>query len=127
MPKTVSVQVEIPDGHEIVGVRPPKMGEQYVYRDAEIHSATFDWTNTPVIILRPEWQWPKELGSKFAAVAMWHGGEWFATTKVPQFSKQCNWWGNYEQIVRLSLFDWWTPPPCTDWKQSMRRNPRVKE
>lgn len=128
MPKTVSVLVEIPDNYELAepAMRCPKVGEHYPLTNGTA-KASYDWASLPMVILRPEWKWPKELGSKFAAVIQWSAeGEWFATTRMPEMEMN-GWWGSCGDAVRLRYFDWWTPPPCSDWKQSLRKNPNVKE
>lgn len=72
-----------------------------------------------------EWQWPTWLRAGW--IAMDSDGKWHAFDAKPTHN-DADWWvESYARAdggVRLAseLFDF-TPPPCDDWKTSLRRNP----
>lgn len=110
MPKQM-VEIDVPDGYELVA-----NSRRYISVD-EIR-----WD--VVFTLRQSWQWPSWLNGKW--LFMVPSGEWYASESEPLLRcNQENW-----DIVRggacsLSerFFDF-TPPTCTDWKTSLRKNPR---
>lgn len=114
MPKQM-VEIDVPDGWDV----------DY----AELEHG-FSQSDGLVMIrginlhLRKSWQWPSWLNGKW--LFMVPSGEWYASESEPLLRcNQENW-----DIVRggacsLSkrFFDF-TPPPCTDWKTSLRKNPK---
>jgi len=119
---TISVKVDIPDGWELADekMRPAKRGEFY-YSGLKVE----EW-NIPdecyhnVAILRKKWVWPKWL--KVGYIAMNKDGVWLGYQCLP-YLNQTHWISN-GNIVNLNrcLLDF-DPPPCDDWKTSLRENP----
>lgn len=69
--------------------------------------------------VRKVWHWPEWLTAKW--IAMDEDGEWFGYEAEPLLC-DCIWLARCRMIA-LSLTTF-VPPPCTDWRQSKRRNPR---
>lgn len=119
----VQVWVEIPDGFELACdmLRIPIEGEQFVANDGKVSIAHDDHA-LPRVIVRPTWKWPSWL--KAAAIVRVRYGEWIAHESIPAFDDVYQVWksdGRYFTIMP-SLMDF-TPPPCTDWRTSLRLNP----
>lgn len=120
----VSVKIEIPDGYELAEetTRPPRKGELYVhfYGDRVVE-ALDDWPirmENNRIIVRPSWKWPDWLLNKFVIqVPM---GEWFGADGDPV--AQNGYWDGLRNVTALAKTTF-SPPPCSDWRKSLRRNP----
>jgi hypothetical protein len=120
------VEIEIPDGYEFVGVRTPKRGELYVMNPGEVNTAAFDWGNSPVIVVRKAWAWPSWL--KAVWIAMDRDGVWRAYLTEPRRSDAYASWSGSAQLnlgKGDSLYFDFAPPPCDDWKTSLRKNPNA--
>lgn len=119
----IEVEVDIPKGCEVVrcestdGTPDLQFGESYnTYRvDGRI------W----FVIYRPSWQWPEWLTAEW--IARDADGEWWAFNQKPRAS--CGSWisegGRYFLLSKKLVA--FTPPPCTDWRQSLRRNPNHRD
>ena len=139
MPK-VSVLVEIPEGYELAceNLRVPKPGEYFVNSYGHVfqvqNHCVVDGVLTrpelcvPSVIVRPAWKWPEWLLTRW--VAMDSVGQWMTFDGSQPRMSDVGWtWGNDHSIC-LRLTDKilaFTPPPCTDWTQSLRENPKFKE
>jgi hypothetical protein len=124
------VFVNIPNGYELASesMRSPVEGEYYWCphwgsgpRQAEC-AYGFD-----AIILRPAWTWPAWLRAPW--IAMEKDGEWVAFNCEPIIN--VHYWGysthhkgQVSQGLHPSLCDF-TGPPCTDWRESKRKNPNL--
>ncbi len=124
---TVQVHVpKMPEGYEKEGeYRAPKAGEHCVNCDGTIWVCTCD-QDMPWLVVRPAWVWPAALIPPW--VAMDRGGEWFAHEDEPHVSDD-GWYSTGKRIIHApyKIFPLlhFTPPPCTDWRQSKRRNPNA--
>ena len=78
----------------------------------------------PRLIVRRRWHWPEWLTAEW--IAMDFTGKWYGYANEPEIMGNgvMAWWGN-GGVCNLS-FTTFTPPPCTDWTQSKRRNPNSK-
>lgn len=125
------VEVNIPDGFELAepATRQPKQGEFYLLIDGVAHqAASTNGVSAP--ILRPAWTWPAWLKAPW--IAMGEGGAWYAFEEEPHVSEVHDCWigGKGMRIPfssHASVFTFldFTPPPCTDWRQSKRKNPNL--
>lgn len=119
----VQVWVDIPDGYELAcdEMRVPKTGELFIsaYKMKVLTSCAE--IDDPRVIVRPAWQWPSWL--KAVAVAMDCDNRWFAHNDVP-IATDYDWWCEESTGMFLcqKTLDF-TPPPCADWRQSLRLNP----
>ena len=108
----VQVEVEIPDGYELackpINIDPVK------FKDKK-HT---DYR----LLLRPAWQWPAWLKSRW--IAMDDDVGWYAFSSRPHMLN--NGWGGKCEFLDSRLFDF-TPPPCDDWTKSLRENPNWRE
>ena len=106
------------DEWEPVGFRHCESDENYVV-DGRIYRGP---TKSDRLVVRRRWQWPEWLTAEW--IAMDKDGTWFASNEVPEINNCI-----YEVDDSVSLDEnliAWTPPPCTDWRQSKRRNPNSK-
>jgi hypothetical protein len=100
--KQITVELEIPDGREYVSHNVEKAGFRMFYVAIET---------------RPAWQPPEWLNPGW--IAMDKNGQWYWHESKPEY--RGDFWindnGDSELDPRALKF---TPPPCTDWKQSLR-------
>lgn len=122
----ITIKVDIPDGYEATGeFRFPRKGESHLeWPDMNnIMVAGLDYVHKRHIILRKKWQWPEWL--KLPYIAMDHNGEWFAFSEKPT-KYDTDWDGGlFACPLSAKYFDF-TPPECTDWTQSLLKNPNAK-
>jgi hypothetical protein len=130
MPKQ-AIEVEVPDGWEAFAFRIPRRGESYVCgqtADSVIGCASGTATYEPRVIVRRPWRWPAWLKAPW--IAMDEDGYWRGWLCEPLASPPvcgCGGWngpGNLTLGPNSSWFDF-NPPPCTDWRESKRKNPNV--
>jgi hypothetical protein len=123
--KTVSVKVKIPDGWELDcdELRLANRGEKYVLSDGTICTAQKDDYGllfVPKIIVRKIEPWKQPDFLKPGWIAMDENGEWYWYIKEPFYSSDEDQWFSGDNVILMSEVNW-TPPKCTDWKQSKRR------
>lgn len=111
------IEIDIPDDCEI--------SEGPVFSSALWNDNIRERPETGVIcfhvIVRRVWQWPSWL--KVAAIAMDEDGCWWTFSAIPKCCDDQGQWSGYSLwIIEQSELDF-TPPPCTDWRQSLRLNP----
>jgi hypothetical protein len=78
----------------------------------------------PRIILRPAWQWPEWI-KPGTWLAMDSDGVWSLSSQEPKADPCGTYWFVEKGVmaeVKTALVDF-TPPPCTDWRQSLRQKP----
>jgi len=121
----VQVWVDIPDGYELAcaEMRPPNDREMFISERGYVERFNKGVKLGPRIIIRPAWQWPNWIRAEW--IAMDSDGLWWCYTVEPNI--YCDEWRSCELAVNLetALLDF-TPPHCTDWRTSKRRNPRTK-
>lgn len=118
MPKQM-VEIDVPDGYECVGWRLPRKNESYLSGGVSVAVRDFEVVQYPVV--RPIWQPPAFLKPGWIAMDMngtWYWYEAMATRGVE------SWNGMYP--CRLACLNW-TPPPCTDWRESRREIKAVQQ
>lgn len=125
------VEVDVPEGWEAAEFRVPRKGETYLariecYVGLQVISSDVPQP-FPAVIVRKSWQWPAWLKAPW--IAMDEGGDWYCANKEPRLGEcDCKhdlagWkWGDWCIHLDSEVVDW-TPPPCTDWRASKRRNP----
>lgn len=127
MPKQqITIEVDIPDGYEATGeFRSPGLDEVYLQR-GEVKRSRFDHYASDFVIVRKKWQWPDWLKAPW--IAMDKNGEWYAYKEQPDLMDCFVTWQSSGPsslvLIDCLLFDF-TPPECTDWKQSLRKNPNA--
>lgn len=123
----VPVLIEIPDGYELIKAEAqlPKKGESYLcINDGVIYEAAFDYSEEKHVIVRKQWQWPSWLKARW--IAMDNTGEWYAwICNKPHIEDTKMWLAQGYCRLDCGHFDF-TPPPCTDWTQSLMENPNVQ-
>ena len=105
------------DPGRVVAFRPPKRGEKFLTNGGDIQVATTDWDTCRLII--DDWQWPEGLTA--AAMVMLPDGRWVETSRVPTIQDD-DWWDHGEYVEAQHSF---VPPPCDDWRKSLRINPKI--
>jgi hypothetical protein len=126
----VQVWVNIPEGYELAcdEMRLPKDGEMYVVDGGCVCVAEYDWQHLHRLIVRPTWQWPAWLKARW----LWccSDNTWFAgnSNNPPELMRWGWYTGGHTVLINdhEDLFDF-TPPPCTDWRESLRENPNWKD
>lgn len=118
------VKVQIPDGWELAcdEMRPPKQGEFYlIARDevqcraaGELHLAI------PRVIVRRKWEWPAWLKAEW--LFQTNTQKWLATSVMPVLCDSYWYLAGEYFTLDMDALDF-TPPPCDDWRLSLRRNP----
>jgi hypothetical protein len=109
-------------------------------RAAKAMSIAIEGTKHEQVIVNPAWQWPAWLKAPW--ITKDESGEWWAFWQEPEIDDIEDQWiserSEYAEegficgetceciyyLDGTSLFDF-TPPPCTDWRQSKRRNPNL--
>jgi len=125
------VEVEIPEGWEIAcnQIRAPKYGEWFI-DPSGIHNilrASSDYhINCKYVIVRQVFRWPEWLTANY--IAMDESGIWYGYAKKP--SKIASSWlpqqsTPYVRLTPNTLTNF-VPPECSDWAQSLRRNPNYE-
>jgi len=121
MPKQ-TLQIDVPEGWRIARYRTPLEGEYYLH-DGEAVEAMVDFTDDRIVLVA-DWRWPSWL--KAGWIAKCELGEWKAFNECPMRSDFHNEWFSvldaYGTLLDPDLFRF-EPPPCDDWKQSLRQNP----
>ena len=121
---TVEVRIEIPIGWEYVGFRPAKSGEHVLYvapgNCVASHYTSLLQSPLCCFIVRPAWQWPSWLKARW--IAMDQCGDWWAYASMEPRPFGTTWHGTDGSRIDTDIFDF-TPPPCTDWRESLRENP----
>ena len=74
------------------------------------------------LVVRRKWQWPEWLTAEW--IAMNQDGQWWGHECEPRQSEYA-WYSTGKLCWLSSGMLAFTPPPCTDWTHSKRRNPRV--
>ena len=123
------VYVQIPDGYELACdyMRFPKPGESVLSSSGNviaIHDADLTAMGLLRVIVRPAWKWPAWLTAPW--VLQTPLGFWCACTSNPKWNEMG--WLACGELVPLNQqhFDF-IPPPCDDWRESLRRNPHLKD
>lgn len=126
----VDCKIEIPEGYELAEPLPRKAkpGEirwQTNYDIPVVHDSPEAMSCGTYFILREVWQWPEWLLAEW--IAMDEDRRWWAFQNAPRLLS-----GSW--ISEDGLMSWldprlvdFTPPPCTDWRTSKRRNPRCEK
>lgn len=119
----LTITLTAPKGYEFTGeIRQATKGEHYYYlfgSDRGTVAECGSFTDYKYPILRPTWQWPEWLTAPY--IAMDEDGNWYAYLVQPSM-KSTSWCGGTCSYLGEGL-NAFIPPPCTDWKQSLRRNP----
>lgn len=127
MSEKVSVKVEIPDGWELAceEMRVPREGENYLACGA-VAPPPNGTSLFPRVIVRRKWTWPAWLKARWLFCD--RSGAWIANSGAERpRSGDGFWyfnWGAQTASVCEELFDF-TPPPCDDWRLSLRENPAL--
>ena len=111
------------DEREPVAFRVPKNGEHFVSYDMCVQECEFLSQERMRLIVRRRWQWPEWLTAEW--IAMDGNGEWYGYDGEPVTDGdewQIHGGIGVEIDRRMVAF---SPPTCTDWRQSNRRNPRA--
>lgn len=121
MPKQqVTIEVDVPDGWEVVGYRKAQRDEHFAMNGAVWQSVGETVEQHPIIV--KAWQWPDWLKGW---IAMDEDGSWFWFENEPR-QMNTGWGhegGEYYRFGVVTDLAGITPPPCTDWRQSKRRRP----
>ena len=122
--KAVSVKIEIPAGWELAceHMRCPEPGDWWLDEFGCPHDCRPAQVRKRVIV-RPAWVWQKWLKADWLCMAS--SGRWFASSgRAPKIIENHGGWWLASGCVLVSggEFDF-TPPPCDDWRMSLRRNP----
>lgn len=130
----IEIEVDVPEGWEAVRYGMPNRGEWFL--DDDDKSVIF--CNEPPYVLRVivarAYAWPSWLKAEW--IACDSSMNWYAFTREPELALRdeiadsdddchpLNWQKYYGTYCFISpvLYDF-TPPPCTDWRQSKRRRP----
>jgi len=107
----VKIEIDVPSGYEFV-----RLDETYDSSKNEIAVSI-----PPYAVCRPQWQWPQWLTANY--IAMDADGKWYAYLTEPSI-RETYWWpdgGVYRELG--GGFTAFLPPPCDNWKKSVRRNP----
>ena len=120
-----TVQVEIPDGWELAcdEIREPRQGEHYMSPSGVILCASDDYRfGERRVIVRESWQWPEWLNAAAVCKTKWN--VWWACERIPTPS-ECppDGWEGVGATMALGDLVKFEPPPCDDWRDSLRVNP----
>jgi hypothetical protein len=122
-----NLEIDVPEGWRIAGYRTPLEGEYYLH-DGEAVEAIVDFTDDRIVLVA-DWRWPNWL--KAGWIAMNKDGQWVAFNFRPFCGDMYERWGEVidttgelvgGQMLDPDMFRF-DPPPCDDWKQSLRQNP----
>lgn len=135
----VKVEIEIPDGYELVDekMRPPKMGERYITSDGEVAEATSDWPDERYnhrAIIRKSW-WPKWLTADWVTVDLngdvyaWKGCDPCVSERLSQWMRKDSDQGSHMNLTLLvakGLVDI-DLPTAADWTKAKWPSPHKKD
>lgn len=121
MKQNLTIEVDVPDGYEAIDWRPPDVANEWwlTLKGGVVEPGEYKPNAVTVlhrIILRPIWTAPEWL--KPGWIAMNLNGEWWWAEKEPH-QRSNNYWSCDAEQCKLSCLNW-TPPPCSDWKESKR-------
>lgn len=116
MKQQVTIEVDVPEGMEIDFV------QTVIELDGDKKRQCL------VVRFKDDWQWPAWLTAPWIACDSLMN--WYAFTREPEFALDketghaLNWQKQYGTYCFISpMLYAFTPPPCTDWRQSKRRRP----
>lgn len=121
----VMVKVEIPDGWELAydEMRLPLKGEMFITSNGSLAECASDYEGGEVrVIVRPAWKWPEWLLSR--SVVQGIDGRWWGVDGEHRNAEEA--WECGRNHINLSRTTF-LPPPCDDWRKSLRRNPNVSK
>ena len=111
------------DKWEPVAFRQPERGEDYISGlTGNVLVCNGDSVDQSRLIVRRKWPWPEWLTAEW--IAMDQDGRWWCHECEPRLSEYA-WYSTGKLCWLSSGMLAFTPPPCTDWTHSKRRNPRV--
>lgn len=109
----LSIELEVPYGYECV--RAVLDSGERLAPDEHLLI-----TRRIIVIGKKPWQWPEWLLAEW--IAMDEDGEWWSHESEPYIDDHI--WNSAEGMVLInSKHVAFTPPFCTDWTRSKRRNP----
>jgi hypothetical protein len=117
----MEIEVEIPNGYELSRVCTGEHPELGLGEEVELRFQLCGVWH--FVVVRPEWQWPDWLTAEW--IAMDKCGWWYAYGEEPHVCDK-HWMADKEVSRINELLVNFTPPRCTDWTQSLRRNPRAE-
>lgn len=126
MQQIIEVTLDVPEGWVCVGRRPPKQGEFILLDNGAPYKADRDFLSVPYFIIEPDWQWPNWIKS---GTFLWqnHFLDWCLSQTEPSLDYNHAWCLSGKSIRVLDLLEVlnveFSPPPCSDWKKSLRRKP----
>jgi hypothetical protein len=127
------VEVEIPDGWELADsrMRQAQPGESFLVANGDVrtvHPSNATECRRLRVMVRQAWNWPAWLKAPW--IARTPSGKWCGYEFEPRLANgpggpntmwQC--YGKHGPI--WDAFIDFTPPPCTDWRESKRKNPNL--
>jgi hypothetical protein len=117
----MEIEVEIPNGYELSRVCTGEHPELGPGEEVELRFQLCGVWH--FVVVRPEWKWPDWLTAEW--IAMDKDGEWWSHEYRP-FTEDYV-WDSTGGMMRIDVDHIaFTPPPRTDWTQSLRRNPKAE-
>ena len=121
-----SVKVEIPDGWELAdeSMRSPKFHEHYISAISGNVLVSRAAADRPRVIVRRDWEGPLWRLARW--IAMDKAGSWQAFPNIMPTIPVGTFWSAIDMARPSFLapdclaFD---PPPCANWRNSLRENP----
>jgi hypothetical protein len=117
-----TVTVNVPDGWEAVAYREPTIGEWYL-TSGGVRKCDWGLGRHPWLIVRPAWVWPEWITAEW--IAMEPDGLWFAHERKPVLHENRTWVSPKSDAPLTTPCFAFDAPPCSDWTQSLRRNPHI--
>lgn len=105
-------------------MRPPNQDEDFIDTDGSIKhypSLTYNGSQYPRVIVKKKFIWPTWL--KAAYIAMDKNGEWYAFKEKPEQYYDNSWSTRTDKICMLNDIVDIDLPECSDWTQSLIKNP----
>jgi hypothetical protein len=126
----VELSIDVPDQYEFSRLLKKDTASELQYlalEDGEIILETISFRGEPYwVVVRKAWQWPKWLTANY--IAMDGDNQWWAFTGQPeQNPDEEEWYPRGEKFSLLdSCFIAFSPPPCNNWQESLRKNPNCE-
>lgn len=125
--ETVTIEIPVVKGFEIVRVGIPKTGDYIIDSNQDIfYVCNFTSVRSVRPIYKKSWEWPEWLKASY--IAMDQNGDWFAYTTRPEIrGSSWNFTGpacGAMYLMNQVVLDF-TPPKCSCWEDSLFTNPNI--